>query len=117
MSDEALKTALRTVAQGSPGYVYEAPEWMEPGVNRCYYVHRAREDESLLAPGCMVGYALNALGVPLESLKEWEACPASQVVAAFFPDASADVIAAYRVAQARQDRGDTWGKSIRGLDL
>lgn len=118
VTDEDLKSALRTVAEGSPGYVYTSPEWQgEPGTSGCYYVHHARDDESILAPGCMVGYALNALGVPLSALKEWEHNPAVDLLDEFFPGASADVRAAYRRAQARQDRGCPWGKAIQGLDL
>ncbi|MGW0920370.1 hypothetical protein ACWD3J_15290 [Streptomyces sp. NPDC002755] len=117
VTDEDLKTALRTVAVDSPGYVYESPEWMEPGTNACYYVHRARENEDLLAPGCMVAYALNALGVPLAALKEWEACPAADVVAHFFPQATEETLYAYNTAQSRQDLGKPWGTAIRGLEL
>ena len=117
VTDEDLKTALRTVAQGSPGYVYTAPEWMGDGTAQCFYVHNARDAENVLAPGCMIAYALNALGVPLVALKRWEHRPASEVVAAFFPNASGEIIDAYRRAQSRQDRGQPWGKAIRGLDL
>ncbi|MEU3618865.1 hypothetical protein ABZ725_42070 [Streptomyces sp. NPDC006872] len=117
VTDADLKIALRTVAVDSPGYVYESPEWMEPGTNRCYYVHRARENEDLLAPGCMVAYALNALGVPLAALKEWESCPASDVVAHFFPQATEETLYAYNRAQSRQDIGKPWGTAIRGLGL
>jgi hypothetical protein len=90
---------------------------MEPGTNRCYYVHNARDNEDILAPGCLVGYALNALGVPLAALKNWEAQPAADVVAEFFPNVSGEILETYNRAQSRQDRGETWGKSIRGLDL
>ncbi|MDT0472772.1 hypothetical protein RM863_11600 [Streptomyces sp. DSM 41014] len=117
VTDDDLKNALKSVALESPSYVYTSPEWMEPGTDRCYYVHHARGDEGMLACGCMVGVALHSLGVPLAALKEWEACSASAVLMEFFPNASDEVRAAYTTAQIRQDRGLPWGVAIRGLDL
>ncbi|MGV9815454.1 hypothetical protein ACWDTQ_26530 [Streptomyces cellulosae] len=108
-----LRDALLAVAAENPGRVYTAPEHMDAnGQGRCFYVHTDPETGEPVEPGCIVGTALHRLGVPLDSLMNFETLPAAEVLDAFFKDVSAPIMDAYSLAQARQDTGRTWQKAV-----
>lgn len=118
VTDAEVRDALRGVAYGSPGYTYSAPGWMDPDTEGvCFYVHHAFDDQDILTPGCMVGHALNRLGIPLHVLVQHEDRPASDIVEEFFPQTSEETLHAYTWAQSRQDCGRTWGQAIRDAGL
>ncbi|KAF4408621.1 hypothetical protein [Streptomyces lycii] len=103
VSDEQVRSVLRTVALERPEYVYDEQD--EDG--SCQYVNNG-------APSCLVGHVLHRLGVPLDVLREREGDKALHVARDLL--SVSDVTAGcLNRAQIRQDDGETWGDAIAGL--
>jgi hypothetical protein len=116
-TDEQVMTTLRQVVNERPEYVYTAPKHMRDfeGDPSCFYVH-TDVNGGASEPGCVVGAVLNRLGVPLESLAEWEGASAHAVAmrVCYMPPRTA---AALSRAQDAQDNGTTWERALASAEL
>jgi hypothetical protein len=115
VTDAELVDALRMVVAENPDNVYTAPDHMASG-DSCFYVHYAPFTGDLTA-GCMVGAALERLGVPLEDLSAAETLPADTVLIRYFPQVSGKTCRLFKWAQRRQDEGKTWIDSLRFAEM
>jgi hypothetical protein len=117
VTDEQFLDAIRAVVAEDPERIYERPEHMEARYEgACYYVHTDARDERKLFPGCVIGQALHRLGVPLESLRDYEGENATAVVTAFMPNVSFDARNYACTVQSRQDTANTWGDALAYAD-
>ncbi|GAA3473847.1 hypothetical protein [Nonomuraea roseola] len=112
VTDAEMIDTLKAVVAEKPDYVYGAPEHMADGTGQCYYVHTDAENEEKLAPGCLVGVALNRLGVPLETLQKHEADNAFCVIGRVVEGISDVALEFAHLLQIRQDNGATWGEAL-----
>lgn len=108
-ADDALE-ALRTAVKGREDYVY--PWWEAGGSRACKYVRDG-------APSCLVGHALHALGIPLDTLTVLDSYQNGSGVAAgtlpqHLPSGTLTVEAAgvFGAAQTAQDTGESWGEAL-----
>jgi hypothetical protein len=74
-TNQQIVDTIRAVAAEQPDRVYTSPELD----NTCLYVHR--DYDGNMVPGCIVGVALNRLGVPLSELANLERHTARSVIA------------------------------------
>lgn len=97
------------VAAKPEGYIYENPEVATPR-----YVHYANTERA--EPGCLVGWALHYLGMPIEELSELGPFESAYTVVSKF-GGSGDIAQLFNIAQYHQD-GDprrsrkTWKYSV-----
>jgi hypothetical protein len=100
---EELKEAIRAViATEGEDRVYL------PQGDQCLYVHTDKDGCS--DPGCLIGHALNRLGISLDELSRNEDVAAQDLD---FWD-SDDTAAFAREIQFLQDDGAPWGHAYRG---
>ncbi len=105
ITDEQYMQALEDVVdERGSDFVYDSSE-------SCQYV---RNGES----SCLVGAALFKLGVPLETLSEWDS-RVSEGRSSTFDDIAPEgvsprIVRAYTVAQSRQDCNETYGEALQG---
>jgi hypothetical protein len=111
-TDEKALATLREVVAERPEYVYSCPTHMQEYDDdlSCFYVH-TDEDGSMVSAGCVVGVALNRLGMPLEELAKEEGSTAHAVISRYFPLISKRVRARFNDIQMHQDAKNTWGVS------
>ena len=68
-------------------------------------------------PGCIVGNVLHRLGVPLETLAQYEATPAYDVAQSLISEgvltSNGEAMRLLNVAQIAQDSGMNWGDTVR----
>lgn len=107
---EAIE-ALREIATGKEDYVYVDPSPATVPVVGYVNCHYAHGDE----PGCLIGHALAAQGVPIERLQHFD--ESANTVAGLvergelsFSDEA--VLFAWGRAQSAQDTGRSWGAAI-----
>jgi hypothetical protein len=121
VSAETLIQTIREVADDDPERVYKAPDHMgrAPGGVNCYYVHTSADGWQA---GCLIGKALNRLGVPLEVLRANEGKSAGLVInrlinltGSFAETQSANTFAS--VAQDCQDQGSPWREAVHTAEL
>lgn len=114
ITDEQFYAAVRKVAAEAPNTVYRTtiPDHQNSGTN-CLYVHTDTSDNPVSA-GCIIGQALHALGVSLETLAMHER-KSAHVVMADLGIGSFDAQEAARNVQISQDSGETWGAAVRFL--
>ncbi|WP_338781766.1 hypothetical protein [Streptomyces sp. DG1A-41] len=111
LTDEQVLSTLRDVAEESPEKVYVAPAHLRDEWGSCYYVHR--DEEGNESAGCIVGQVLHRLGVPLAELKKAETLGATAAVRLTTEGVSDTVATFLRYVQCKQDRGQTWSRSVR----
>jgi hypothetical protein len=114
ITDEQFYAAVRKVAAEAPNTVYRTtiPDHQRCATN-CFYVHTDWNGDPVSA-GCIIGKALHALGIPLETLREYEGAPAQRVLAGLGIGSWAAQDTA-RDVQVTQDSGETWGAAVRWL--
>jgi hypothetical protein len=113
ITDDQLINALRAVVAESPETVYSLPDHMEPEyTDACYYVHTDPSDETKLSPGCVVGAALDRLGVPLEDLQKREGQGAYVVLNELLPNVSMNALRFASDLQMFQDQRDPWSEAL-----
>jgi hypothetical protein len=100
---EELKEAIEAVIATEGGDRVYSPQG-----NQCLYVHTDEDGHS--GPGCLIGHALNHLGVSLDELSRNEDVAASDLD---FWD-SDDTAAFAKEVQFLQDDGVPWGGASRG---
>jgi len=105
VSNTRMTEAVRALVMANPDTVYRAPDGTEPDL--CLYVHASGETGEM-TPGCLIGQALNAVGVPLEDLAKWEGFGAGTVASALVDGLTFSTLAFLDEAQFRQDLGETW---------
>jgi hypothetical protein len=125
---EKLIQTIRDVADDNPDYVYEAPEHMKVTASDplCYYVHTSADG---LKAGCLIGKALNTLGVPLEVLKANEGAGAGSLIPRVL-DLTGSSEAVYSAisfavyAQSAQDGAESvtdtrmpWGEAVQAAEF
>lgn len=111
---------VRELAAANPHFVYQAPQ---AGSGTCLYVHAAPITLALL-PGCLMGQALHALGVPLELLRDrCERTGIRRVLGILgVPMSVSKVTGSLQEAdwlssvQYNQDSGCSWGKCVEIAD-
>jgi hypothetical protein len=105
---EAIRAA---VAQRGRDHLYTGQDGRAPvrGSN-CWYVHQKTGEA-----GCVIGLALNLLGITLEQLAENEGENADQLLSRLGIGTARERAAAI-VAQGRQDGGATWGEALDTYD-
>lgn len=105
ITTEDFMTALeKVVAEQGEDFVYTP--LFAPASPQCYYRHYGK-------PGCIVGHALEELGVPYDTT--WDNHPGGLRASALlrdFTDSEPGVIAAATSAQHVQDSGNTWGEAL-----
>jgi hypothetical protein len=105
---EAIRAA---VAQRGRDHLYTDQDGRAPvrGSN-CWYGHQKTGEA-----GCVIGLALNLLGITLEQLAEHEGTQAADLMLRL--DVGTEVErAAARRAQQVQDNGGTWGEALDAYD-
>ncbi|WP_458085763.1 hypothetical protein [Streptomyces malaysiensis] len=106
---EQLEATIREVAAERPDYIYKTPE----GSDICRYVH-TDNDSGVQIPGCLIGHALNRLGVPLADLCRNEGTDAASVIHTYTTLGTWDpAVMAAENAQFEQDQGSTWSEAVR----
>lgn len=72
-------------------------------------------------PACIIGDALHRMGVPISTLKEFDANEEGVDAATALEESGLNPTAAEKrgvnAAQSRQDSGASWGESIRAYDI
>lgn len=112
ITDTQIISTLREVVAERPDYVYKAPAHMEGAISgACFYVHT---DGGAGKPGCIVGYVLNRLGVPLADLTVWEGTSALEVAAEF--GVSDEAARTLNHAQIVQDGGESWSAALESAE-
>ncbi|MEQ4716124.1 hypothetical protein [Nonomuraea sp. B19D2] len=111
VTDAQVIDAIKAVAAENLDRVYTAPEHMSTS-GTCYYGHTDADDEGKLSPGCLVGAAMNRLGVPLETLRRHEETNAFNLLTNLFPLLSTQTCSFANSAQMEQDGGKTWGEAV-----
>jgi hypothetical protein len=114
ITDAQIFDAIRKVAESAPDTVYRTtiPDHQYSGSD-CFYVH-TDGDGNPVSAGCIIGKALHALGVPLETLREQEGVTANRVMLNL-GIGSADAQDTARDVQISQDHGNTWEYAVRYL--
>jgi hypothetical protein len=102
----------QAVAERGADYVYVRPQ--ASADRRCLYSHGD-------SPGCIVGYVLHKLGVPLITLAQYEGMPAREILPVlglvpFDPDLrtaeQTEIVFLLNRVQHAQDRHQTWGYAV-----
>ena len=108
-TDKDIADRVRAIAAAQPDRRYEKPV----GGRTCMYVHGDK-------PGCIMGQALHAEGVPLEILAEGEGLAVGSVLWHLEDwvtrDLSQPWVSWLGHVQAGQDSGKTWGGSVQFAD-
>lgn len=112
MNDNELIQTIRDVAAERPDYVYEAPEHQEIVGELCFYVHTDPETGDPTECGCIIGHALNRLGIPLSLLARCEGKVAQIVLSFLFPELGTRALSFALRVQNNQDIGRTWSQSV-----
>lgn len=111
ITDDLIIDTIKEVVAEKPDHVYTTPDHMKDGA-ACYYAHTDPEAGDVLTPGCVVGAALHRLGVPLETLREYESMNAWYVLRHLAPGTT-DVGRNFASdVQGNQDDGETWGAAL-----
>jgi len=103
---ETLQVLRQVVSDRGHDYVYKEQERQKGVSVRCKYVEND-------GPSCIVGHVASRLGVPIETLKEWDEGFLQQVPTVgyrVFDESALDVLSQ---AQFSQDYGSTWGEALR----
>lgn len=114
VSLEAARTALAQVVVGREDFCYTEGRNEQ---DKCNYT---ADDRSIRGPGCIVGTALFALGVPYEVLMEMDQAGDSMItdedVLSILREndfvLGQGVVRYFGDAQWEQDRGSTWGEAL-----
>jgi hypothetical protein len=114
-ADDAIRLLRETVA-GKEDFIYAEDERSDNdyGIAECKYVKDG-------APSCLIGQALSAFGVPVETLEDLDGFEESGSIdsdevdeklseAGFQLAGMADGI--FATAQRAQDQGKTWGDAL-----
>jgi len=113
VSSQQVIDTVRALVAERPDYVYTGDgEGYVPGESSCYYVHE--QSDGTKVPGCLVGHALHALGVPLDVLEEYEGTSAHAAAeqTLSISDSATRTLSFLSVAQEWQDRGAPWGNAL-----
>ncbi|WP_280350411.1 hypothetical protein [Nocardia abscessus] len=110
---KAFVAAVRKRAADNPDKVYQPVE-MDEGGESCVYVERDHETGELVG-SCLIGCALVDIGVPAERLDyvQMSFSTLNSVAEFGIPVTVADWA---QGAQIEQDRGTTWGESVKIAD-
>lgn len=115
--DDALRLLTEAVEEKGEDYVYSNNSGERADTEYsidCQYVHVQKGE---FVPGCGVGNALHRAGVSLDWLSDHESYGARNVLGMLRDDgiltANRTVEEFLSAFQSRQDRGDTWGESLR----
>lgn len=120
---ELLNETIR-VAKASPDTIYEDRKAMLGGAERTIYPG-ACEYVTNNQPSCLVGVAMNNLGITIERLKTFDRCVGLNdteigTIIMYFTDEFEvdDEFAKTELTkiQAYQDQGSSWGDSIKVLN-
>jgi hypothetical protein len=82
----------------------------------CEYVHGPESEAHSSdpeGPGCIVGHVMHAWGVPLDDLKQVEGTIPTGSTGFWRDNLTPEAAVILRQAQARQDRGETWGDALK----
>lgn len=107
---------VRRLAAENPDFVYKKVFFTNSEGNpdyRCQYVKEGKGD-------CIIGQALVDVGVPVESLAEWDkGIYAATAVVPRFVDVPYDdpAVGWLNAVQGYQDKGRTWQESVYEADL
>ena len=113
--DEAVRLA-KSFVEPNPDFIYRDPDGKTGYLASCVYVH---ETDDGLVSGCIVGGILNAAGVPLETLHEYDDSqhPSSKLL---FALAGRNILTTLLGVkdfldklQFMQDCGSSWGSSLK----
>lgn len=113
MTEEKFKETLKQVVSENPERVYSSPEHQaSTETGRCFYVHTDEKTGQPDAYGCLFGVVLGRLGIPMETVQEWETRPISHVLKDMFPGVfEPKTLWQMSDVQTYQDDGNTWGES------
>lgn len=116
IADGALVAEVRRLAAERPDFVYEKQTTDEWASGVCLYVHQ--DEQQGLVAGCLIGHALANLGVPLESLREFDRSGDDTSADALLPKfgVSGTVTLWAMHAQLEQDEGQPWGRAVKLAD-
>lgn len=108
---DAIRGLRHAVATRGASYVYQAPG---PGADVCVYAWP--DDTGTIAPSCIVGMALEHLGVPLDLIiaqGNAETIPGvARGLSLYGYVFSHPAIAVLHVAQLAQDKRRDWGQAL-----
>lgn len=112
ITDKTVMTTLREVVAERPDFVYKAQTTYsdDDATPMCGYVHTNENGAKVC--GCLVGHVLNRLGVPLDTLAEYEGKGAEYVVEGLDLNLSRQTARVLWIAQDEQDRGKPWGEAL-----
>lgn len=107
-SDDIMK-ALREVVAEQPDHVYCRPEHMSTR-HACLYVHTSENGDRV--PGCVVGHALERVGIPLVWMAQYEGSSAVGITAGLGIQVDAATGVFLNDVQMGQDAGQSWGEAL-----
>lgn len=112
ITDKTVMTTLREVVAERPDFVYKAQTTYsdDDATPMCGYVHTNENGAQI--PGCLVGHVLAKLGIPLDTLADFEGRGAHTVVRGLDLNLSQQTERVLWIAQVEQDSGKPWGEAL-----
>lgn len=107
---EDVEREIRALAEERPDFVYTAQVSDDPDDVMCGYV--GEQAHSTKGEGCIVGQALQRLGVTEGDLLAFDGSTATLVIQEFTGQDDQESVRWARAVQAQQDQGVSWGDAI-----
>lgn len=110
-TSEDVVDVVRDIAKASPDFIYESPVYT---TGQCRYAHGDKDNG--YSPGCLMGQALNRLGVDLSEVVPYEGESVSYVLNKLGIHTTANINSWLDTVQVYQDEGSSWGYAVNNVD-